>query len=198
MDKWRRRPCALAIAKPRKTGCAVAPGCQPGYWVRLATGEALFREGEEAGGESPQTPGTPPHPTHPALPLSRSPRLLFLQRHERFETRGMIFACWNFFNPGSVENLPAKDAGNPCLHGTSCLVKTSRQIKRLAASFSPLCFFFTRQETLSECKFKCAFNLPMGFSDYIAAGTLHIQIASQDSGSLPLPTIVSSCWTIGH
>lgn len=68
VDKW-RRPCALAIAKPRKTGCAVAPGCQPGYWVRLATGEALFREGEEAGGGSPQTPGSPPpHPIHPALP----------------------------------------------------------------------------------------------------------------------------------
>lgn len=93
-------------------------------------------------GESTNPREPPPPPPHPPSPPSRSPRLLFLQRHERFETRGMIRACWNFFNPGSVENLPAKDAGNPCLHATSCLVKTSRQIKRLAASFSPLCFFF--------------------------------------------------------
>lgn len=198
VDKW-RRPCALAIAKPRKTGCAVAPGCQPGYWVRLATGEALFREGEEAGGGSPQTPGSPPTPPpHPPSPPSRSPRLLFLQRHERFETRAEWFAHVGIFSiPAAWKIYPRR---TPAIRVYTWRRVWWKQAGRLSGSqhlFPPL-LSFTRQETLSECKFKCAFNLPMGFGDYIAAGTLHIQIASQDSGSLPLPTIVSSCWTIGH
>lgn len=44
------QPCVLTWAlEAPKTGYAIPPGCEPGYWVRLATGEALFWEGEEVG-----------------------------------------------------------------------------------------------------------------------------------------------------
>lgn len=39
--------CAHTGPAGPKIGYAIPPGCQPGYWVRLATGEALFMEGEE-------------------------------------------------------------------------------------------------------------------------------------------------------
>lgn len=42
--------CVLAVGlRSPERGYTLPPGCWPGYWVRLATGESLFCQGEEVG-----------------------------------------------------------------------------------------------------------------------------------------------------